>query len=46
MSIFVNKSELTKDMKISLARKLGVTQGQVTHFFQTQSKKPRSVRIA
>lgn len=45
MSIFVNNSELTEDMKISLAHKLGVTQSQVTHFFQTQSKKPRNVSM-
>ena len=38
MSIFINNHELTEDMKISLAHKLGVTQSQVTHFFQAQSK--------
>ena len=40
MRSFLNNSELTKDMKIRLSGGLGVTQAQVVHFFQTQSKKP------
>ena len=38
MSSFLNNSELTEGMKIKLSDKLGVTQTQVMHFFQTQSK--------
>ena len=45
MRSLLNNSELTEDMKISLSHKLGVTEGQVKHFFQTQSKKPRNVNI-
>ena len=45
MSRFLNNSVLTEDMKISLSHKLGVTQGQVEHFFKTQRKKPRNVSI-
>ena len=45
MSSFLNNSELTEDMIISLSDKLGVTQAQVVHFFQTQSKKPRIASI-
>ena len=45
MSRFLNNSVLTEDMKISLSHKLGVTQGQVQHFFKTQRKKPRDVSI-
>ena len=42
---FLNNSDLTENMKISLSRKLGVTQGQVKYFFQTQRKKPRNISI-
>ena len=45
MSTFLNNSELTEDMKINLSDRLGVTQAQVMHFFQAQSKKLRSVCI-
>ena len=43
MSIFVNNSELTKNMMIGISHKLGITQTQVQHFFQKQSKKPTNV---
>ena len=45
MSRFLNNSDLTEDMKISLSHELGVTQSQVKHFFQTRRKKPRNVNI-
>ena len=45
MSIFLNNSKLTEDMKMSLSHRLGVTQNQIEHFFQTQSKKPRNVSM-
>ena len=45
MRSFLNNSELTEDMKMGLSHRLGITQGQVVHFFKTQSKKPRSVSI-
>ena len=45
MSSFLDNSELTENTKISLADRLGITQAQVVHFFQTQSKNPRSVCI-
>ena len=45
MSIFLNNSKLTKDMKMSLSHRLGVSQAQIEHFFQTQSKKPRNVSM-
>ena len=38
MISFFNNNELTEDMKISLSERLGVTQAQVVHFFQTKSK--------
>ena len=41
MSSFLNSSELTEDLKIDLSHRLGITEDQVVHFFQTQSKKPR-----
>ena len=45
MRSFLNNSELTEDMKISLSDKLGVTHCQVANFFRTQSKKTRNESI-
>ena len=45
MRTFLNNSELTEDMNISLCDKLGVTQSQAKDFFQTLNKKPRNVSI-
>ena len=40
---FLKNKELTKRMKTTLSHGLGITQNQVKHFFQMQSKKPRTV---
>ena len=45
MRCFLNNSQLTEYMKISLSNKLGVTHCQVSNFFPTQGKKPRNVSI-
>ena len=42
---FLKNKELTKHMKISLSRRLGITHTEVKCFFQKQSKKPRNVSI-
>ena len=42
---FLKNSELTKDVRISLSHRLGVTQREVKHFFQTQSKELSNVRL-
>ena len=42
---FLNNSELEEDTKTRLSERLGITQGQVQFFFQTQSKKPTNVSI-
>ena len=45
MNSFLNNSELTENMKMNLSDKLGITQAQVVHFFETQSKRARNVCI-
>ena len=45
MNEFLNNSELTEEIKINLSARLGITHGQVKHFFQLQSKKPRNVSV-
>ena len=45
LSSFLNNSELTENMKINLSNKLGITQAEVLHFFQAQSKEARNVWI-
>ena len=45
MCSFLKKRELTEDTKINLTEKLGITQAQVKHFFQTQCDNYRNESI-
>ena len=45
MSSFLNNSEWTKELKVNLSNRLGVTESQIKHFLEKQRKKPRNESI-
>ena len=45
MSSFLNNSEWTKELKVNLSNRLGLTGSQIKHFLEKQRKKPRNESI-